>query len=308
MGKLNQSSWSKRPTKKRNPPNPPGRRPIFIAHRATKQDAVFIEGMRTEVADRRKNQETEWDRFAETCKLNGWNPLAAQSITDYAGLLQATPMMPGSILTNVSYLVSERSARLNPEKRMLEDTVAILKLKAGAQPGKHARDECFENLCRVYRLLTPKDRTIFMLLLCGFRFAAIALKTWNHLIIQGDVLHVEINVDKNHRGPADRDISKVPIGMLPQPLAFMNSKRGEGKLCEPNYYPTFSAHIKQAAQRVGIPPITTYTLKRNYIQRVIRECTLEGDVEPDWKKVRERTKHLQEKTVKAFYQKYPTDK
>ena len=244
--------------------------------------------------------------------LDTWDYFAAQ--------LETRPMGEERLGTTHEYL-KQVSTYLKEKDRPMalryrEIGVEELRALALKQPGGHAPDYPLWYCKKIYEKTEPNMKAaVFLNLSLGMRASDEDENKLNlenvHLRFNGagilTSMVVTVTNAKNIHSRADQRTVIIPAELLPgvEPpadLVALAGTPGAGLPCDCD---TLNRTLEQGrlAARLGKTrgKPTSYTLRRNFVHRVIARCRLPSG-EPDWDRVKLYTLHFREQTIRGHYE------
>lgn len=249
------------------------------------------------------------ERFREFCRLNdlplrhanGKEICATSLLMFRCALLSASRIgRNGKVLTYKPSSVEKQikdaqwAVRRNFELLTASDVVAMSELGAARSPTKTAPAVHVREIVTRLRSLPTgcmRDRC-FDMLLVGLRNAD--LNEMDDIAVEDDAVCTQVYVAKNRRKRSRR-----------APLSVENSwsfwwlldGRAKRHLREYKKFHVATDKLDHALKSLGL---TSYSLRRCYVQQVIAWATDDRGV-IDWSMVKQKTLHIDEATVQAFY-------
>jgi hypothetical protein len=167
----------------------------------------------------------------------------------------------------------------------------------------------------IYQHVEKDFQLEFFINSLGPRWCLIGGMTWQQLKMLGEWILLEINVDKNHRKLGDRTTVRIHQSMLikPIPARLLNRPKNGQERITTKTYAQYMAALARAAKASQQTRPTTYTMRRNFIQRVIEACTTQHTVngrttrQIDEARVKSLTAHLDFKMVRSTYEQHARD-
>lgn len=210
---------------------------------------------------------------------------------------------PGTIENYVRFIVQHY--RRPGMKRVLAAAEAY---HADAE-NQHAPDVSDEELWRYVQEAESEWRLpIFLLWATGLRPRALAFLRRSQISLEPDGLRIQVRVDKNRRRTSLRCQLRIPWSWIKQPSSELveqinQGTQGERLLPTPTSGPIrdmqakMNAQLKRIAQKRELVPVTTYSFRRNYMNKVLEHCT-------DEEKRKAYTLHFSPGMVHAHYERW----
>lgn len=240
----------------------------------------------------------DYRSFAQNSNLD---PLSGRTLIRFlAGLSKAAP---GTRHTKAKNIVA--NIHRDPSEPTFADVLLDASIAAAKAPGKHAQDATLDDIVSALdKTPAGQARTHAVLMtLVGIRNVDINYITDVDQVFRvEDALLVEVRIAKNRTDAGER----VTLTVHDSWSAWNQLPR---KLQEDvlNFEP-FVVDVGKVIRLMkrAIAGCTSYTLRRNYIHRVIAFHT-DAKGHTDWKAVTAKTLHFEEKHVKAYYAKHASD-
>lgn len=279
-----------------------GRPLLFRPGVWTRGDERFLGQLRADWTPTDRPIILQWKTFLE---MNSFT-------NNDASYLQFVSQMLRSRLkrsTIATYAEEIQDFRLRPEKGMTPRSVMKqLQLLVAAERRTHAPDRSTATLAHsiISRKIDLLNCGIGLALLCGLRVNDISNLQGRQIKLEGESLKIDVRISKNRR--SQHQMTTLTI-LKDSPLwheelvRYMEEYLRHLPKKEAPWKDMHSAeYSKRLSELVG-KKCTSYTLRRNYIRRVIASFTF-ADGRVDWSSVTQMTLHLDEATVKAYYAKH----
>lgn len=149
---------------------------------------------------------------------------------------------------------------------------------------------------------------LYLLWATGLRPRALAFLRKSQISIDPENLRVQVRVDKNRRKTALRCQLRIPWDWISEPSPEIIQELNEGSQRErlfqtnsfgpvPNMQARLNKELKRMAQEKSLELVTTYSFRRNFMNKVLERC-------PEEEKRRKYTLHFSPGMIHAHYERW----
>lgn len=289
-----------------------GRKPMFVPRRLTNADAVSVSAIRELAKKKSETHLTVRRQFEEHCSLNNELQTEEDKLLTFIGSMRNQGLLWSTITTRVG-LLNDSLRRGTDVMICRKDILAICSAEAAKISSRHAEDYALDDLvhicnhieCDFYRDVA------FCVLWLGVRVSDLNHQRVENFNIDEDNIRFDVLFSKNRRQQKHAVTILIPRADLPPLPSSLLERLGKtsGPVFEMPVTATglnsFLLKVVQQTKCSGTPP-TSYSLRRNFIHRVIAEMTDEvGEVA--WNRVMLRTGHMSANVLKSAYAKKAKD-
>jgi len=295
----------------------------YEPHRLTVRERRRAREYEQELEERLHELHTAQKHFQTHCELNRLEPTTIHAFVTFAVSLEAEvdpevgPIKQGtrySYLKKVMHALQSTTDPLVAKRRFVVDDAKEL----AAQSGRgHAPDYSLSVLHTLYHVAPSRARgTLWLAIALGLRNVDLQ---WLHpraltfgRVVNGELqdLWVDVTFGKVIHSTGDRRTLHLRRSMLPgippppELLQMIADGKDDFTEWEIASVDQMNRYLARMAPRTGLlfnrGNPTTYTLRRNFVHRVIESCRGQNGV-VRWKDVTEYTLHFKEENVKAHY-------
>jgi len=304
---------SRAPTKD---PRLRGRPRKYIPHRETVAEEKSRRETNGRIAQRHKAKMAALATYEEHCRLN--NLQLNEGWVHWFNALKSSLLEPGTVRTMMKNAQDMHKRSQSDEA----DAMWLCNDNCATKPGRHAQDVTLSDLMRILAKVPMHHRaSVLYHIATGSRISD-QTRTMRCLVSMKEdgKFVVERRREKTMTKSGDRCTVVLPKRMLPPGMDelwrthFAQMKKGRymwssKSQLEVDVYAataTYNTMIQLAAAVAGVARPTSYTFRRNFMHRMIWNCT-DKDGQVDWAQVRKYSKHHLDSTVEAYYRKHVSD-